>query len=233
MGVLQRFEQRVDRMINGAFARTFRSEVQPVEVASALQRELDDKAALVTRDRTVAPNRFTVTLGQHDYDRLAVYAEPLQAELGDMVTEHAEEQRYALAGPVEVVLELDDSLNTGVFNVSSKAVPGVMARSAQSAGLTAPVTAARLVIGTTSYPLTELVTTIGRGLDCEIRIADPGVSRRHAQIRLPRRSGAEILIADLASTNGTYVNNVKVDEADLVDGDVITIGSATATFRIG
>ena len=104
MGVLQRFERRIEEMVNRPFARAFKAEVQPVEIASALQRECDDRAAIVARGRTMVPNAFTVALGQHDHERLSVYAEALGEELAAMVREHAEEQRYAFIGPVTVEL---------------------------------------------------------------------------------------------------------------------------------
>src|SRR5207237_8824474 len=102
VGVMDRFERRLDRLVSGAFARAFKSEVQPVEVAAALQRECDDRAAIVTRGRTMVPNGFSVELGGHDFDRLSMYAEPLGSELAAMVREHAEEQGYQFVGPVSV-----------------------------------------------------------------------------------------------------------------------------------
>ncbi len=104
MGVLQRFERRLGGMVEGMFARAFKSEVQPVEVAATLQRELDERAAVVGRDRILVPNHFVVELGDHDYDRLAPYEKPLTHELGAMVREHAEDQRYTFVGPVDVKL---------------------------------------------------------------------------------------------------------------------------------
>ena len=76
MGIIGRFEKGLDRAVNGVFAKAFRSEVQPVEIASALRRECDDKAAIVTRDRTIAPNTFVVELGQADHERLGGDAGP-------------------------------------------------------------------------------------------------------------------------------------------------------------
>ncbi len=124
MGVLQRFERRLGGLVEGLFARAFKSEVQPVEVAAALQRELDDQAAVVGRDRTLVPNHFVVELGDHDHDRLAPYADPLTAELSAMVREHADEQRYTFVGPVQVELRHTPSLDTGVFHVRSDVLTG-------------------------------------------------------------------------------------------------------------
>lgn len=132
MGVLQRFEQRLDSLVNGAFAKAFRSEVQPVEIAGALQRELDDRALSMGPGRTVGPNVFTVELSPADHDRLGPYAQPLGAELGAMVREHADAVGIELLGQVEVELACADELGTGVFRVSSSTSPGVTAQPRRS-----------------------------------------------------------------------------------------------------
>ncbi len=120
----QRFERKLGGMVEGIFARAFKSEVQPVEVAAALQRELDDQAAVVGRDRTLVPNHFVVELGDHDHDRLAPYEKPLTDELAAMVREHADDQRYSFVGPVRVELERVHPLDTGVFRIRSDVAPG-------------------------------------------------------------------------------------------------------------
>jgi Protein of unknown function (DUF3662)/Inner membrane component of T3SS, cytoplasmic domain len=124
VGVLQRFERRIGGVVEGIFARAFKSEVQPVEVAAALQREIDDQAAVVGRDRTLVPNQFVVELGDHDYDRLSPYEKPLTDELAAMVREHATDQRYSFVGPVQVKLLLVRTLETGMFRIRSEVAPG-------------------------------------------------------------------------------------------------------------
>jgi hypothetical protein len=240
VGVLQRFEQKLDRLVNGAFARAFRSEVQPVEIAAALQRELDDKAAVLDRERTVAPNVLTVELGPGDYERLAPYSGPLSAELATMVKEHADTQGYHLMGPPEVSLVPIADLPTGVFRVLSEGRAGVVAQPwvqqpsavAEPAPLPSTIPHARLIVSGTSYPLTQTVTTIGRGTDVDIRIDDPGISRKHAEFRVAT-DGSGFSVIDLASTNGTYIGNDKVGERLLADGDEVRMGATTLTFRVG
>ncbi len=122
MGVLDRFERGIERAVNGAFARAFKSDVQPVEIASSLRRAMDDRAAVVGRGRTLVPNAFTVELGPADYARLAEYAEVLSDELVANVTEHAQAQRYVFAGPVRVAFEEHEGLDTGVFQVRSASI---------------------------------------------------------------------------------------------------------------
>ncbi|MEY2634281.1 MAG: hypothetical protein RIS75_221, partial [Actinomycetota bacterium] len=91
VGILDRFEQRVDRLVNGAFAKAFAAEVQPVEIASALASEVDDRAVIVGAGRTVVPNSFTIDLSSADYERLSAYAAPLKLELEGVVREHITE----------------------------------------------------------------------------------------------------------------------------------------------
>ncbi|MEJ2577595.1 MAG: DUF3662 domain-containing protein, partial [Kineosporiaceae bacterium] len=119
MGVLDRFEKGIERAVNGAFAKAFRSEVQPVEIASALRRECDDRAAVMGRDRTIVPNTFVVELSQADSDRLADWKDALSNELRGALHEHAVQQRYAFVGPVSVTFERADDLDTGVFRIRS------------------------------------------------------------------------------------------------------------------
>jgi hypothetical protein len=119
VGVLDRFEKGIERAVNGAFAKAFRSEVQPVEIASALRRECDDRSSIVGRDRTIAPNSFVVELGAADYERLGEWKEALGDELTAVVHDHARQQRYAFVGPVTVIFEQGDDLDTGVFRVRS------------------------------------------------------------------------------------------------------------------
>src|SRR5687767_13280983 len=99
MGVLQRFENRLEQLVSGAFARAFRSAVQPVEIAAALQREVDNSAQILSRNRRLVPNNFHVELSAADHERLAPYGSQLAAELTDMLREHAEEQSYVFTGP--------------------------------------------------------------------------------------------------------------------------------------
>jgi hypothetical protein len=123
VGLIGRFEKGLDRAVNGVFAKAFRSEVQPVEIASALRRECDDKAAIVSRDRTIAPNTFVVELGSADHERLGEWEAALGSELGAAVVDHARQQRYSFVGSVQVTFEQAEDLDTGVFRIRSGAGP--------------------------------------------------------------------------------------------------------------
>ena len=256
MGLLQKFEDSLDRVVNGAFAKAFKAEVQPVELAAALQRDVDDRASVLDRDRTVIPNVFHVELSDHDYKRLAVFKDALAAELATLVTTYAGEQHYTLLGEVRVTLGEDDELETGIFRVRSEAKAEVTSRAGVVEAVdpappapAAPSSAApaepestsspdeqpapqsggqpRLEVGGQAYPLVRAITLMGRGTDADIRVEDPGVSREHCEIVV----GNPSIIRDLKSTNGTFVDGNRIDECALTEGSIVKLGGTAFTFR--
>ena len=228
MGVLDRFEKGVERVVSTAFAKAFRSEVKPVELASALRREVDDRAAVVGRDRTVVPNEFTIELSPSDHQHVQEWgAEPLADELAANVTEHATQQRYAFVGPVTVTFVEDEELETGRFQVRSATVRGAVAPATTVA---ASPRHPLVDIDGQRYLLTGPVTVIGRGSEADIIVDDPGISRRHLEIRITPDG---VVATDLGSTNGTYVEGHLVPAATLVDGNTVTIGRTRILFWTG
>ncbi|MGH3367517.1 MAG: FhaA domain-containing protein [Nocardioidaceae bacterium] len=233
MGVLQRFEQRLEGMVTGAFARAFRSDVQPVELAAALQREVDNSAQILSRERRLIPNDFTVELSPADNERLSAYGLTLSAELKDLLRQHANEQRYVFAGPISITFTERDDLSTGRFRVASKAMAQVTPvegqRMTETAVRRAPVV---LELNEMQHPLDPPGVVIGRGSEADLRVSDPGVSRRHVELRVrPSESGVVVTLVDLGSTNGTRVNGKRVQHATLEDGSQVQIGSTTMTLH--
>lgn len=229
MGALQRIEQRIESWVNGTFTRVFRSEVQPVEVAAALQRELDNNAQVISRQRSLAPNAFTVRLSPRDHARLSPYTESLVSELTALVNEHADLQRYALPGTVGISLAQDDSLRTGQFRVSSAVQADVAAR---PTGPSPRAAAAYLEVNGEVVPVMAAGAMVGRGSDCDVRIDDPGISRRHAEFRvLGEGPSADVVVVDLHSTNGTIVDGNRVAQTQVRDGSEVRVGSTTITVR--
>lgn len=259
MGVLQRFERRIGGLVEGAFAKVFKGDVQPVEIASALQREADDRKTVVGQGKVLVPNDFVVELGRHDHTRLEPWAEPLGQELAAMVREHAEEQGYSFVGPVKVRFELVPDIDTGIFRVRSGVSAGDLveggrikqtgdAAASDRAGAGPPPPGTlpgrpRLVVATGGKAdrdapeargeeqalfLTHSVTVIGRAAEADLRLNDPGISRRHAEIRL--ENGVFVLV-DLDSTNGVRVNDAPTTRRQLAPGDRIELGSTTLLFR--
>ncbi len=232
--MLQRFEDRLEQMVSGAFAKAFRSAVQPVEVAAALQREVDNSAQILSRNRRLVPNQFHVELSSADHERLAPYSSTLAQELTEMLREHAQEQAYVFTGPVTIAFDEREDLSTGRFRVRSAALAKVTPASDSSVTDTA-VRRARVILEVNGmkHPLDPPGIVIGRGTEADLRINDPGVSRRHAEIRVQAgdRSGTNVSVVDLGSTNGMLVNGSRVQQATLEDGGTVKIGNTTMTVR--
>ena len=246
MGVLQRFEDRLGGMVEGAFARAFKSELQPVEVASAIQREMDDRAAIVAQGRTLVPNDFVVEVAEDDYARLDVYADNLGIELATLAREYAKEQGYSFVGPVRMRFEGVRDLTTGTFRILSGVIRGTTVEDGEirrpASDVPQPSGAfhgnPRLLVsgpeagpdaGTQrTYEISTPLIILGRGTDCDLRLVDPGVSRHHAEIRV---EDGEVVLVDLGSTNGTFVNGQPVRRVTLTDGTRVTLGRTTLVFR--
>ncbi|GAB2979759.1 FhaA domain-containing protein [Nocardioides montaniterrae] len=230
MGGLQRFEERLERAISGVFARTFRSAVQPVEIAAALQREVDNKAQVLSRQRRLVPNTFQVDLSPGDLERMAPYVGSLTDELIEQLQEHAEAQGYVFPGPIRIAFVPDEDLGTGRFTVLSKAEASVTASNVRN---DRPARAVIEVNGT-EQPLVAPGLVVGRGSDADIRINDPGVSRRHAQflITTAANGAPEIEVHDMGSTNGIRVDGQKVARARLREGSRVQVGHTSMVLRL-
>lgn len=215
---LQGFERRLERMVEGAFARFFKSGLRPVEIGRRLVREMDLNRSVGVSGRTVVPNHFVIGLSQDDLGQFAEIADSLQRELADAAREHARDEGYGFMGPVTVELVAAPSLRTGEFSVEARFREGT---GGSGAGSVVLPNNERVVLG--DEPL-----VIGRLPDCDIMINDANVSRRHAEIR-PQGDG--FVLYDLGSTNGSRVNGVAVSERALRDGDELQFGSTRLVFQ--
>jgi len=217
VGLLDNFEKGLERAVNGAFAKTFRSGLQPVEITSALKREIDTKAAVVSRDRVLVPNSFVVRMSPDDYARMTGLGPALIDELVDLVQKHAASQRFQFAGGITLALQADDGLAVGMVQVDSQNVKGQVAWT--------PV----LDVNGKRYPIMKGRTVIGRGSEADLTLDDSGASRRHAEVQW---DGSRARVRDLGSTNGTQLNGAPVKDAILEPDSVIGIGRSRITFRV-
>ena len=231
MSGLQKFEQRLEAMVSGAFARAFRSAVQPVEIAAALERECDNNTQILSRQRRMVPNDFHVELSQQDIDRLSPYDSALNKELTLQLQEHAEKQSYVFAGPVTIAFEKADDLTIGRFRVRSQAHAAVISNATHT-----QVRRARafLEVNGTRHPLQSPGLVVGRGTEADLRINDPGVSRRHVEFTVNDAVTGDIRISvqDLGSTNGMLVDGHRITSTALQDGSEVKVGRTVMTVRV-
>jgi hypothetical protein len=214
---LQGFEQRLERLVEGVFAKTFRSGLKPVEIGRRVTRDMDLNRTLGVNG-PLAPNHFSIALAPADSEQFETFAEVLTRELAESVRDHARTEGYGFVGPVHVELHVDPSLTQGQFLVASgfQEAPGGAA-----VGSIFLEDGRRVEIGET--PL-----VVGRMPECDVALSDPNVSRRHAEVR---RQGTGFVVVDLGSTNGTRVNGAQVKERLLSNGDEITVGATKLRFE--
>ncbi|HVF07837.1 MAG TPA: DUF3662 and FHA domain-containing protein [Actinomycetota bacterium] len=222
---LHDFERRLGGLVEGLFSKTFRSGVQPVELAKRLIKEMD-AGRTVGVNEVWAPNHFRFSLSTGDHERLAHAETAIAKELGSVMLENASERGWGLVGPPEVTFETDDRLKKGDIGCVATLVEGP--ERIEPAASPAPVLIVREQGRERTVTLTGEIATIGRLPQCEVTVADKGASRRHAQIRL--QDGVATL-TDLGSTNGTEVNGQVVQSVTLDDGDRISIGTTVLVFR--
>ena len=223
---LQQFERRLERMVEGVFARAFRSGLQPVEIGRRLTRDMDLRRTIAPRG-TIAPNEFTVLLSRSDRTRFAPIEDELISELVTVARDHAQTENYVFLGPVSVNMQTDDDLSAGLLLVS-----GEMVKSSESAKAYLVLPDGRKV------ELGPKAVIVGRLPDAGVVLADPNVSRYHAEFRpAPDVDGdplgsTDFEVSDIGSTNGTKVNGIPVIGAQtLRDGDMVTVGATTIRFE--
>ncbi|MBC7557813.1 MAG: DUF3662 and FHA domain-containing protein [Dermatophilaceae bacterium] len=259
MGVFDRVERGLERAVHGVFAKAFKSEVQPVEIASAMRRAMDDRATTIGHGRTFVPNLFTIELAPTDYERLTSFSDMLTDELVASAQEHAESQRYQPGGPIQVGFLSIEDLETGVFRVrpatakaqaagSASPEPSPDGAAASSTAkppspvtrheppamhpLTHPARRPWLDVDGDHYPLLAAITVLGRDNSADVILDDPGISRQHTEIRVTS-DGPHLVtnIRDLGSTNGTFVNGERITSQRLADGDRVSVGRTKLIFR--
>ncbi len=306
MGLFDRLEAGLERAVQGTFAKHLRSAVHPVEIASHIRRAMDDRA-VTGSGRAIVPNVFTIELSPSDYDRLHPDLQNVEMDLVAAAEEHCDGQRYQPAGPIDIIFEEHDDLETGVFRIrpskasrpratgltgqqravrpreepdagASPVVPPAGPSAAGSAGAGAVVGAAGagaagsprraspppkhddevvtarhpaaplpprpkranpadrpwLDVDGERYPLMGAITILGRDDAADIILDDPGISRRHSELRVTTDGPHFVTtIRDLGSTNGTFVNGERISSEHLEDGDRVTVGRTSVTFRGG
>jgi hypothetical protein len=247
VSVLRNLEAKLEGLVEGAFSRAFRSQVQPAELARKLAKEMEDSKA-VSLSRTYVSNQFFVFLSPDDRAQFESYEDGLKKELSDYLLEHAREQGLALLTRPTVDFETDDRLSLGEFGIQAKLVKPAEAGGEAEAveadfGHTmvySPTTGARriesprrggraLLVGEDKRTvLSGPRFVLGRGRDCDLVLDDPNVSRRHAQLK---QEGDGWVIEDMGSTNGIKLNGRRAQGGRLSPGDEITLGLTRLKFE--
>ena len=245
--ILRTIEQKIEALVEGVFGRAFKSSVQPVELARKLTKEMDDHRT-VSVSRVYVPNEYTVYLSTPDREQFEAYEASLKLELQEYLAQHARRESYVMLSPPVVLMTTDDDLAVGEFGIATRMIQQRSARDADpepapepaqtmvyrpteppdadAAGEVVRETVA-LVDDQSRHEITKPVTVLGRSATCDVRLNDPNVSRRHAEVR---QQGTSYWVIDLDSTNGVEVNGARVERAKLDHGDKVTVGETELVF---
>lgn len=217
MGFLENFEKGLERTVNRAFSKTFKSELQPVEIAAAIKTEMDAKSSILSRDRILAPNTFRIRLSSPDFARMRALGSPLITELKDLTERHANKQGFQFGAALVITLAEDSTLAIGQIEIAS-----------QTQELQVSWAPAVDIAGQ-RYLLTKARTTIGRDASADIQVDDKGLSRVHFEIVWDGKNAG---VRDLGSTNGTKVAGRPISETGITGDTVIQAGHTDFIFRV-
>ncbi|MDB5077678.1 MAG: domain containing protein [Chloroflexi bacterium] len=235
----------MESLVERGFARLLRTRMQPVEVAKRLSREMEAQRT-VAINRVLVPNRYVATLSAEDFDHFAAIQATLQKEMATYLMEYAEERSYTLPGSATVTFERDQNLRAGGLRVAARledptedeqagTTPLLPTQVMPQPDVSLPVGRpsvsgrARIEMQGASCFIDRDVANLGRGLDNDVVVEDPRVSRHHARLQRGPR-GWEI--ADLASTNGTFVNGTQIRQRQVNNGDTISLGGLEMKFHV-
>jgi hypothetical protein len=221
LGFIENFERRLENFVNGAFSKAFKSQLQPVEISAAIKAKMDVSAAVIGKDRILAPNEFNVSLSQQDLLRLKSLGENLVNEITKQVNSHVKKQRYQLTSDLAISLTSSSTLALGQIQVSASG-----SKAEQVANVSwVPA----LDISGKRYLLAKSKTTVGRDAAADIQVDDAGLSRTHFAIKW---DGSSASVEDLGSTNGTTVAGVNVKLQNISADTVIKAGRTEFVFRV-
>ena len=221
MGFIENFEHRLESFVNGAFSKAFKSQLQPVEISAAIKAKMDVSAAVIGKDRILAPNEFRVSLSEQDLARLKSLGDHLIPEITKQVNSHVKKQRYQLTDALNVSLTPSSTLAVGQIQVAA---------SGSKANQVANVTWVPAIdISGKRYLLAKAKTTIGRDAVSDIQVNDSGLSRTHFAINW---DGSNATLEDMGSTNGTSVAGRNVKLQEISADTVIQAGRTEFVFRV-
>src|SRR3712207_3399399 len=255
MSVLRNLESKIAGLVEGTFGRVFRSEVRPVELARGLAKEMDQHKT-VSVSRVYVPNEYVVWLSPEDRQRFEGVERDILDELAAYLLEHARREKLALVSRPRITFDSDENLRLGEFGIQARLVragsdPAGPAEQGDHGHTMVYTTSDRLreeldrPAAPDSVPATRAMVlaegkrmvipasgaVLGRSRDADIVLADPNVSRRHAEIRPAGRG--RWTVSDLGSTNGVKANGSPIrGEAPLEAGDRIALGTADIRFVV-
>lgn len=221
--MLSRFESILEHAVQGTVRRVLPAPLQPVQLAKAAARAMEDSRVIGIRGPEV-PNLYVLALNPRDLERFSSYRETLAAELASYLSDYAQDRALRPVGDPRVEITEDGSIPDGQVHVDASFIDIQPARQQALESLlegTRGVRVGKSLAGGVSAQLDLdeggapldlgpeiMIVRMGRAVDNDVVLNSQRVSRYHAQLR---RTAAVWTIEDLSSTNGTYVDERPVE----------------------
>ena len=210
-------ENRLESIIEGFFARIFKSNLRPVEIGKRIPRAIDANRSVGVDGKLIAPNYFVIKLSTDDNKKFLDIQKTLKYDLGEAVKQYLTRENYKLVGTIHIEFETDKDRPIGTFEI----VAAIQEDKERSKGFLKDES------GQITYLLNQVIT-LGRHPRSDIVLNEKAASRHHAEIH---RKSNGIFFIDKNSTNGTYINDQLISEHHLVDNDQILIGNTIFSFN--
>jgi hypothetical protein len=215
VSIFERIERACAAFIERSFAKTFPTDLEPAQIARKVVSTMEARTR--TEDgRLSAPGRYVAYVNPADFERLLPHRDYLEREWRGLLEALASRVGIAFTdGDAGVTMAARDDVPAGAVEVAADRTRRF---------------ALRVVKGVSDFAVYPVDGTarIGRGLECDVTLNDPSVSRTHAVVDT---EGAEPTVRDLGSTNGTFVNGARVEAARLRDGDELRFGNTRVAFE--
>ena len=247
---LDGLERIMEEAVEGSVRRLFRPTLQPVQLAKAAARRMDEQQVIGPSGPEV-PNSYAISLHPRDFERFARYQMALQNELQKYLVKYAHDHGWRPVSHVSVALIADSGVPAGRPKVEAQMLDTardapqraarenepiehtvrqrrVTSAKPEAVELSQTLQAMLLNQDGERFELARPVVTLGRALENDIVIADSRVSRFHAEIK---QESGRFVLRDLGSTNGTRVASEKIDRRELHNGETISLGGYELTFR--
>lgn len=238
MSRIERFESIAERIVEGTFARLFAGRLSPIEVATHLARAMEDGQVRSPEGVPCAPTHYRIYLHPDIVDDLTREQPGLEEELAGQVGSMAAFAGLSAPRRPRVRILADQKLEPHDVRVEADDIPDqypgvdstqeIEAGGDDAAGPGPPVGRPFLILPKRRHlNLLGPVVSIGRGLDNDVIIEDPRVSRQHAQLRWRYN---RYVLYDLGSHGGTRINSYQIEECVLHSGDVISLGGVEVIY---
>ncbi|HJP16534.1 MAG TPA: DUF3662 and FHA domain-containing protein [Acidimicrobiales bacterium] len=213
-----KIENHLESIIEGFFARIFKSGLRPVEIGKRILRVIDSNRSVGVDGKLIAPNYFIIKLSPDDNKKFLEIQKTLRHDLVETIKQYSKKEGYKFIGTIHIEFETDNDRLIGTFDI----IAAMREDQKNSTGFL------KNDLGQITYLLNQ-VTTLGRHPGCDVVLQEKAASRHHAEIH-KRNNG--VFFIDKNSTNGTYINDQQISEHQLVDNDQIRIGNTTFSFNI-